>query len=148
MEKELGHSQLTPLAAHAAAHGPRAVRGPQRHNQARGRPGARQRGRLPAGRDAAAQKDGQPDAGARLHRRRLGARQDSQVRAQDAKDTHLAADHLLLALYHNAHVASLLKSNQMDEKLVKDAVSNVCGGRPVPSASAEENYDALNKYGG
>ncbi|KAE8994718.1 hypothetical protein PR001_g20319 [Phytophthora rubi] len=45
-------------------------------------------------------------------------------------------------------ILNLLKSNQMDEKLVKDAVSNVCGGRPVPSASAEENYDALNKYGG
>ncbi|KAE9067357.1 hypothetical protein PF005_g27876, partial [Phytophthora fragariae] len=32
-------------------------------------------------------------------------------------------------------------------KLVKDAVSNVRGGRPVTSASAEENYDARNKYG-
>ncbi|KAL4175532.1 hypothetical protein KRP22_000497 [Phytophthora ramorum] len=63
---------------------------------------------------------------------------------KDMKDTHLAADHLLMALYNNSQVASLLKSNQMDENQVKDAVQKMRGGRPVTSASAEENYDALN----
>ncbi|KAL4159851.1 hypothetical protein PRNP1_000424 [Phytophthora ramorum] len=66
---------------------------------------------------------------------------------KDMKDTHLAADHLLMALYNNSQVANLLKSNQMDENQVKDAVQKMRGGRPVTSASAEENYDALNKYG-
>ncbi|KAL4175442.1 hypothetical protein KRP22_000408 [Phytophthora ramorum] len=63
---------------------------------------------------------------------------------KDMKDTHLAADHLLMALYNNSQVANLLKSNQMDENQVKDAVQKMRGGRPVTSASAEENYDALN----
>ncbi|KAG1699195.1 hypothetical protein DVH05_014111 [Phytophthora capsici] len=66
---------------------------------------------------------------------------------KDMKDTHLAADHLVVALYNNSQVASLLKSNQMDENQVKEAVQKIRGGRPVTSASAEENYDALNKYG-
>ncbi|KAG2774674.1 Chaperone protein [Phytophthora cactorum] len=66
---------------------------------------------------------------------------------KDMKDSHLAADHLVMALYNNSQVASLLKSNQMDENQVKDAVQKMRGGRPVTSASAEENYDALNKYG-
>ncbi|KAL7694332.1 putative ClpA/B family, AAA+ ATPase domain, ATP-dependent Clp protease ATP-binding subunit ClpA [Plasmopara halstedii] len=66
---------------------------------------------------------------------------------KDMKDTHLAADHLIMALFNNSQVASLLKSNQMDENQIKDAVQKIRGGRPVTSAAAEENYDALNKYG-
>lgn len=66
---------------------------------------------------------------------------------KDMKDTHLAADHLVMALYTNAQVAGVFKTNQMDENQVKDAVQHIRGGRPVTSANAEETYDALNKYG-
>jgi len=66
---------------------------------------------------------------------------------KEMKDTHLAVDHLLLALYSNAQVSSILKANAMEESKVKSAVEKVRGGRPVNSNNAEETYDALNKYG-
>ncbi|KAG7397547.1 hypothetical protein PHYBOEH_000550 [Phytophthora boehmeriae] len=66
---------------------------------------------------------------------------------KDMKDTHLAVDHLVMALYTNSQVAGLFKANQMDENQVKDAVQQIRGGRPVTNANAEETYDALNKYG-
>ncbi|RLN70085.1 hypothetical protein BBJ28_00006460 [Nothophytophthora sp. Chile5] len=66
---------------------------------------------------------------------------------KDMKDTHLAVDHLVMALFTNSQVASIFKANQMDENQVKNAVQQMRGGRPVTNANAEDNYDALNKYG-
>ncbi|KAJ0399046.1 hypothetical protein ATCC90586_004505 [Pythium insidiosum] len=66
---------------------------------------------------------------------------------KENKDTHVAVDLLLLALYTDSRVAQILKMNGMEEARVKDTVLSTRQGRPVSSATAEETFDALNKYG-
>jgi ATP-dependent Clp protease ATP-binding subunit ClpB len=66
---------------------------------------------------------------------------------KEKKDTHLAADHLVLALFSDKAIESIFKANNFQEKDVKTASDNVRGGRNVTSSNAEETYDALNKYG-
>ncbi|GLD96207.1 hypothetical protein PINS_up004885 [Pythium insidiosum] len=66
---------------------------------------------------------------------------------KENKDTHAAVDLLLLALFTDSRVAQILKANGMDEARVKEAVLSTRQGRPVASATAEETFDALNKYG-
>ncbi|TYZ57505.1 hypothetical protein PybrP1_004348 [[Pythium] brassicae (nom. inval.)] len=66
---------------------------------------------------------------------------------KEMKDTHMAVDHLVLALFSNAQVAAIFKANAMDESRVKAQVAAMRGGRTVSSSNAEDTYDALNKYG-
>ncbi|TMW57604.1 hypothetical protein Poli38472_003529 [Pythium oligandrum] len=66
---------------------------------------------------------------------------------KEMKDTHVACDHLVLALFSDSRVATILKANQLDEGKMKEAVKKMRGGRNVTSSNAEEMYDALNKYG-
>nr|CCA14066.1 heat shock protein 101 putative [Albugo laibachii Nc14] len=68
-------------------------------------------------------------------------------RRKEMKDTHLAVDHLILALFTHTQCATVFKSNGFDERKVKEAIEKVRGGRPVTSTSAEDMYDALTKYG-
>ncbi|OQS02067.1 heat shock protein, partial [Thraustotheca clavata] len=66
---------------------------------------------------------------------------------KDKNDTHMAVDHLLLALFTCSPVASLLKSHGLEEAKVKSITETIRGGRPVTSNNAESNYEALAKYG-
>lgn len=66
---------------------------------------------------------------------------------KDMKDSHLAVDHLLLAMFSDKETGSLLKKNKFEEKKTKQAIEEVRGGRPVTSSNAEDNYEALRKYG-
>lgn len=66
---------------------------------------------------------------------------------KEMKDTHMAVDHLVIALFSNAQVAAIFKAHAMDESSVKAQVATMRGGRPVTSNNAEDTYDALNKYG-
>jgi len=64
-----------------------------------------------------------------------------------AKDSHVAQDHLLMALYEDKDVSTALESAGLPKKKAEEAISGVRGERKVESASAEENYEALSKYG-
>lgn len=66
---------------------------------------------------------------------------------KEMKDTHVAADQLVVALFSHNQMASILKANAMDEEKTKIEVKRLRGGRAVTSNNAEETYDALNKYG-
>jgi ATP-dependent Clp protease ATP-binding subunit ClpB len=66
---------------------------------------------------------------------------------KDMGDTHMAVDHVLLGLYTFKPLEQILKNRNMPEHKVKAAVTEVRGGQKVTSNSAEDNYDALNKYG-
>ncbi|RHY35662.1 hypothetical protein DYB26_000596 [Aphanomyces astaci] len=66
---------------------------------------------------------------------------------KDSKDTHLAVDHLVLALFTFSPVATLLASHRLQEKSVKAINDGIRGGRPVTGQNAESNYEALKKYG-
>jgi len=63
------------------------------------------------------------------------------------KDSHVAQDHLLLALYDDKDCTTALETGGLTRKAADAAISSVRGERKVESASAEENYEALSKYG-
>ncbi len=62
-------------------------------------------------------------------------------------DSHLAVDHVLLALHTDPDVAGALNESGLDKKKLEMAVREVRGGRRVDSKNAEETYEALMKYG-
>uniref|UniRef100_A0A7S3JRR7 Clp R domain-containing protein n=1 Tax=Aureoumbra lagunensis TaxID=44058 RepID=A0A7S3JRR7_9STRA len=62
-------------------------------------------------------------------------------------DSFIAQDHLFLALYGEQDVAKILKHHGLDSTSAKKAVDMLRGGKKVESETAEENFDALEKYG-
>ncbi|GAB9476868.1 hypothetical protein Gpo141_00013926 [Globisporangium polare] len=71
----------------------------------------------------------------------------AQKLRKEAKDTHVAAEILVLALFSHTQMATIFKANAMDEEKAKAGVKQMRAGRPVTSSNPEELYDALNKYG-
>ncbi|MBA3939249.1 MAG: AAA family ATPase, partial [Planctomycetes bacterium] len=62
-------------------------------------------------------------------------------------DSHLAIEHLLLALAGERVVGALLSLNGLNRTVLAKAIDEVRKGRKVTSDSAEQTYDALAKYG-
>ena len=62
-------------------------------------------------------------------------------------DTLVALDHLLVALFDDKEAATALTGGGLSKRVVEQAVKTLRGGRKVTTASAEENYEALEKYG-
>ncbi|CAM9248160.1 unnamed protein product, partial [Ectocarpus fasciculatus] len=58
-------------------------------------------------------------------------------------DTHIAIDHLLIAVASNSDV---LRAFAISRKSLEEAVKEIRGNRKVTSKNAESVYDALNKY--
>jgi ATP-dependent Clp protease ATP-binding subunit ClpB len=74
--------------------------------------------------------------------------QRSTKAAKANGDALVALDHLLMALYDDLReVADALMEAGLTKKLAQLAVEDLRGGRKVTSASAEEQYEALEKYG-
>jgi len=67
--------------------------------------------------------------------------------ARANEDALVAMDHLLLCLYDERDVKKTLEESSLTKKMVRTAVDEIRGGRKVTSASAEEQYEALEKYG-
>jgi ATP-dependent Clp protease ATP-binding subunit ClpB len=67
--------------------------------------------------------------------------------AQAHGDALVALDHLLMALYSDREAKQVLEDSSLKEKVVQKAVDELRGGRKVTSAAAEEQYEALEKYG-
>ena len=63
------------------------------------------------------------------------------------KDSHLAVDHILLALTDVKEVMDALAQAGVTKAAVEEAVRSVRGGRKVESKQAEGSYEALKKYG-
>jgi ATP-dependent Clp protease ATP-binding subunit ClpB len=75
------------------------------------------------------------------------ALQKAQETATGMGDQFVSVEHLLMGLLaNNDNVAQLMKDNGMNEKDLKAAVANVRKGAKVNSQSAEETFDALNRY--
>lgn len=62
-------------------------------------------------------------------------------------DSHLAVDHVLLALAEEKDIISILGDSGLSKAQLQDTVKQLRGNRKVEGKSAEEAYDALNKYG-
>ena len=68
--------------------------------------------------------------------------------AKSNGDALIALDHLLIALYDaDKEVKNALVDNGLPKKLAVKTLEEMRGGRKVTSASAEESYEALEKYG-
>lgn len=61
-------------------------------------------------------------------------------------DSYIAQDHLLLALLKDDSIAKVLKENGLTEAALKTAIDQIRGNRRVESKTAEQGFDALQKY--
>ncbi len=67
--------------------------------------------------------------------------------AKDMKDEYVSLEHLLLAMLKGKDAAAqLMKDNGINEKDLKQSIEELRKGQKVSSQSAEETYNALNKY--
>ncbi|WP_297332480.1 ATP-dependent chaperone ClpB [Flavobacterium sp.] len=67
--------------------------------------------------------------------------------ARKMNDEFVSVEHLLLAIFNSrSKVAQILKDQGVTEKGLKAAIDELRKGERVTSASAEETYNALNKY--
>ena len=72
---------------------------------------------------------------------------DASNIAKKMKDEYVSIEHLLLAILKSKGAAAdLLKDNGVNEKDLKAAIDELRKGSRVTSQSAEETYNALNKY--
>jgi ATP-dependent Clp protease ATP-binding subunit ClpB len=67
--------------------------------------------------------------------------------AKDMKDEYVSLEHLLLAMLKGKDAtAQLMKDNGINEKDLKQSIEELRKGQKVSSQSAEDTYNALNKY--
>ena len=72
---------------------------------------------------------------------------EAQAIAKKMNDEYVSVEHLLLAIFKSkSKVAQILKDQGVNEKDLETAIKEIRKGERVTSASAEENYNALNKY--
>lgn len=63
------------------------------------------------------------------------------------EDSHMAIDHILLALPEDRDVSNALSEAGLTKDKLESAIKSVRGNRKVDTKSAEDTYEALNKYG-
>jgi ATP-dependent Clp protease ATP-binding subunit ClpB len=62
------------------------------------------------------------------------------------RDSYIAQDHILLALFKDPTIVPILKEAALTEAALKTAIEQVRGNRRVESKTAEQGFDALQKY--
>jgi ATP-dependent Clp protease ATP-binding subunit ClpB len=67
--------------------------------------------------------------------------------AKSNQDSLVALDHIFLALYDDKLVATELDQAQMSKRIVTKVLEEIRGSRKVTSTTAEQSYEALEKYG-
>ena len=73
--------------------------------------------------------------------------QRAMAAAKANGDSLVALDHLLIAIYDDKPTKDALEGAGLTKKLAVKATEEIRGGRKVTSTSAEETYEALEKYG-
>ena len=71
---------------------------------------------------------------------------EAQEQQKNMHDSYLAQDHLLLALIKDSSIASVIKEAGLIEPVLRTTIQQVRGDRHIESKSAEEGFDALQKY--
>ncbi len=69
------------------------------------------------------------------------------LQSKSEGDTHVAVDHLILALLDDANIKQVMKDNGISRSQIETTVAGMRGSRKVQGENAEETYDALSKYG-
>ncbi|KAF9526488.1 P-loop containing nucleoside triphosphate hydrolase protein [Crepidotus variabilis] len=75
-----------------------------------------------------------------------GVIREAQALQKTMHDTYVAQDHILLALLKDASIQIILKENSLTEAALKTAIEQARGNRRVESKTAEQGFDALQKY--
>jgi ATP-dependent Clp protease ATP-binding subunit ClpB len=72
---------------------------------------------------------------------------EAEIIAKKMNDEFVSVEHLILAIFGSkSKVAQILKDQGVTEKELKATIDELRKGERVTSASAEETYNALNKY--
>ena len=72
---------------------------------------------------------------------------EAQAIAKKMNDEYVSIEHLFLAIFKSSSkIAGYLKTGGVTEKQIEAAISELRKGERVTSASAEDNYNSLNKY--
>lgn len=72
---------------------------------------------------------------------------EAEIIAQKMNDEYVSIEHLILAIFDSKNkVAQILKDQGVTGKALKATIEELRKGERVTSASAEETYNALNKY--
>lgn len=72
---------------------------------------------------------------------------EANIIAKKRNDEYVSIEHLILAIFKSkSKVAQILKDQGVTEKGLESAIAEIRKGERVTSASAEETYNALNKY--
>ncbi|WP_310594604.1 ATP-dependent chaperone ClpB [Flavobacterium sp.] len=72
---------------------------------------------------------------------------EAEILAGKMNDEFVSVEHLVLAIFSSkSKIAQILKDQGVTEKGLKSAIDEMRKGEKVTSASAEETYNALNKY--
>ncbi|THV04957.1 hypothetical protein K435DRAFT_774218 [Dendrothele bispora CBS 962.96] len=71
---------------------------------------------------------------------------EAQSLQKTMHDSYIAQDHILLALLKDPSIAPVLKEANLTEATLKTAIEQIRGNRRVESKTAEEGFDALQKY--
>ena len=71
----------------------------------------------------------------------------AQENAASQKDTRVAQDHVLAAMFSDSTMKSLFESVGLTKKKLDDAIKEKRGSAPANSDAPEGAYDALNQYG-
>ncbi|MEM8506784.1 MAG: ATP-dependent chaperone ClpB [Bacteroidota bacterium] len=72
---------------------------------------------------------------------------DASIIAKKMGDEYVSIEHLLLAIFNSrSKIAQILKDNGITEKELNAAIAELRKGSKVTSQSAEDNYNALDKY--
>jgi ATP-dependent Clp protease ATP-binding subunit ClpB len=62
------------------------------------------------------------------------------------KDSHVAIDHVILALLDDREASTTLTEAGVNRKSLEQAIASVRGNKRIDSKSAESTYEALSKY--
>lgn len=71
---------------------------------------------------------------------------EAQSLQKTMHDFYIAQDHLLLALLKDSSIQGVLRDNGLNEATLKTAIEHMRGNRRVESRTAEQGFDALQKY--
>ncbi|KAF9056154.1 P-loop containing nucleoside triphosphate hydrolase protein [Panaeolus papilionaceus] len=71
---------------------------------------------------------------------------EAQTLQKTMHDSYIAQDHVLLALIKDPSISTVLKENNLNEAILKTAIEQIRGNRRVESKTAEQGFDALQKY--
>lgn len=74
---------------------------------------------------------------------------DAEKEQKQLEDDFISTEHLILAVMDQktSPITAELKNQHKAKKQIKEAILKIRGGEKVTSQNAEENYEALTKYG-